>query len=94
MAKAKDSPQIGLEETIVENEEVERMLDERQDLKPEVQRYNNLNKELKEKLNGIETPTPYRIGRYIISRSTTEGRHVEFDTSGGTRYSIKFAGEE
>lgn len=87
-------PQSYMEDTIVEDADLEKMLEERQELKQSVAAYSKLNKDVKAKLSSIETPTPFRVGRFVINRSVTEGCHVEFDAAGGFRFSIKLAGEE
>ena len=92
--KTKVKPQGHMDETVIEDVLLEQQLDERQELKVTVSQYNKLNKEIKEKLKGIEVPSPFRIGRYVINRTMGEDRHVEFDSTGGLRFSIKLAGEE
>ena len=90
----KERPQAGLEDRIVHNEELEKMLDDRQDLKESVKEHNKLTKDIKDMLKRIEEPMPFRIGRFVIDGHTSEGHHIEFDTQASFRFSIKLAGEE
>lgn len=90
----KVKPQISMDETIVEDPELEKILDNRQDLKESVSEYSKLNKEVKGRLSTIETPTPFRIGRFVINRKITPARQVSFEASEGFTFTIKIAGEE
>ena len=90
----KTRAQIHMDETIVENPELEKMLEDRQELKNSVSAYSKLNKDVKGRLSAIEMPTPFRIGRFVINRTAMAGREVAFETSDGVRFSIKLAGEE
>ncbi len=89
-AQVKAQPQRSMDETqIVENEQLEALLDKRQDLKESVREHTKLTKEAKTIIAGIEIPTPYRVGRYVISKTLTDAKHVEFDTDAGYRVNIK-----
>jgi len=86
--------QIHMEETIIEDEELECILDERQELKLSVSEFRKKDKEAKAKILQIDKPMPIRIGRYIINRQSTPPRSVAFDTNGSIRVTIKHIGEE
>jgi len=94
MTRTKPKAQSHMDETILDNPELEKMLDERQDLKESVSAYNKLSKEVKAKLKDIDTPSPFRIGRFVIKRESVPAGSVSFDTDPGIRFSIKLAGEE
>jgi hypothetical protein len=88
--------QIGMEDVIVNDSELEGLLEKRQSLKESVSTYRKTDKEAKEKIAAVEnqTPTPFRVGRFLISRRSTPGRTVEFEVGEGSRISIKVIGED
>ena len=92
--KTKVEPQIHMEETIIEDAELEHLLDERQEAKEAVAEFRKLDKEAKGKIQALTQPMPVRIGRYIIDRQPTPARSVSFDTTPGTRITINKIGEE
>ena len=83
-----------MDEIIVENPELEKELEQRQELKESVAAYNKLNKSVKEKIRAIETPAPFRVGRFVISRHEVPAKAVEFETQATFSFTIKLAGEE
>lgn len=89
----KTRPQIHMDDSIVENPELEKLLEDRQELKESVSAYRKADKAAKEKIRSIETPTPYRVGRFVIDKKTTPARDVSFEVVEGLRFSIKIAGE-
>lgn len=90
----KPKPQSHMDETVIEDAELEKVLEDRQALKESVAQYRKLDKQAKEKLRSIETPTPFRVGRFVISRQVSKPRLVEFQTEEGLRFTIKLAGED
>ena len=94
VSKTRTKPQSHMDETILDNPELEKMLDERQELKESVSAYNKLSKEVKAKLQEITDPSPFRIDRFVIARESTKAREVAFETAPGVRFTIKLAGEE
>lgn len=86
--------QIHMDETIIDDAELEKQLDDRQELKESVAEFRKVDKEVKAKIQTIDKPMPIRIGRYIITRQTVEGRSVAFETEPSTRITIKHIGEE
>ena len=92
--KTRARAQSHMDETILDNPELEKQLEERQELKESVSAYNKLSKEVKAKLQEIKDPSPFRIGRFVITRESTPAREVAFETAPGVRYTIKLAGEE
>lgn len=93
VTKTRTKAQSHMDETILDKPELEKMLDERQELKESVSAYNKLNKELKVKLKDINAPSPFRIGRFVIKRESVPAKSVAFDTDATIRFSIKLAGE-
>ncbi len=89
----KERTQIHMDETLVENPELEKELEERQELKSSVTEYNKLNKSVKEKIRSIETPAPFRVGRFVISRHQVPAKEVSFETQASFSFTIKLAGE-
>jgi len=86
--------QIRFDDTILENPELEGLLEERQALKQSAKDYRGADKKAKDKIQTIETPLPYRVGRFIISRRDIPAKSVSFDTEAGTRVNIKAVDEE
>ena len=86
--------QIHMEETIIEDADLEKLLDDRQECKSSVAEFRKLDKQAKAKIQTIEKPMPIRIGRYIITKQTMPGRNVSFETNGSIRITIKHIGEE
>jgi len=83
-----------MDDTIVENAELEKLLEDRQELKESVASYRKADKAAKDKIGSIETPTPYRVGRFIISKQDVAAKSVSFETTESYRFTIKFIGEE
>ena len=83
-----------MDETILENPELLELLEERQALKESVASYRKADKAAKDAIRLIETPTPYRVGRFVISRQPVPAKSVSFETTEGERFTIKIAGEE
>lgn len=94
MVQTKTRPQISLDEKIVEDPELEKMLDDRQELKQSVAEYRKVDKDVKSRLGSITTPTPYRIGRFVIDKRDISAKKVEFETQASFSFTIKLAGEE
>ena len=86
--------QIHMDDNIVKDAELERLLEERQELKESVASYKKADKEAKDKLRSIETPTPYRVGRFIISKHAIPAKSVSFDTTESSRFTLKTISEE
>ena len=86
--------QLGLEEVVVENPELEQLLELRQDLKQGVKDYRKADKDAKAKISTMTEPMPFRVGRFIIAKHSVPPRSVAFDVNEGNRISIKVLGEE
>ena len=85
--------QTSMDETVIENEELEQLLEERQDLKQSVSDFRQKDKAAKTIIQGIETPTPFRVGRFVIKRSAVAEKSVSFETQASFRFDISLAGE-
>lgn len=94
VTKTRTKAQSHMDETLLDKPDIEKMLDERQELKESVSAYNKLNKEVKAKLKEIDAPSPFRIGRFVIKRESVSARSVSFETDASIRFSIKLAGED
>lgn len=92
-AKTQAQAQIGMEDNIIDDPELEKVLEARQEAKEAVGGYRKLDKEAKAKIASIEAETPFRVGRFLISRSTVQAKSVEFETPESVRLNIKLAGE-
>ncbi|MBA7592688.1 hypothetical protein ES708_34881 [subsurface metagenome] len=90
----KTRPQIHMDETIVENPELEKMLEDRQKLKQSVAEFRKIDKDVKAKIASIGTQTPYRVGRFVISKRDITAKSVSFETQASFSFVIKLAGEE
>ena len=83
-----------MDDVVVRNTELEQILEERQAAKKAVAEYKTIDKEAKDKIAALEQKPPYRVGRFIVAQTPIAGRSVSFDTSPGTRISIKLLGDE
>lgn len=90
----KTRAQIHMDETIVENPELEKMLEDRQELKQSVAEFRKVDKDVRAKIGSIGTPTPYRVGRFVISKRDISAKAVSFETQASFSFTIKLAGEE
>jgi len=90
----KTRPQISMDETILDNPELEQLLEDRQKLKESVASYRKADKEAKDKIRSIDTPTPYRVGRFVISKRDISAKSVSFETQASFSFIIKIAGED
>ena len=86
--------QIHMEETIIEDADLEKLLDDRQECKSSVAEFRKLDKQAKAKIQTIDKPMPLRVGRYIITRQTVQAKSVAFETDAGSRITIKHIGDE
>ena len=93
MPRTAAKPQSHMDDTIIENPELLRLLEEREGLKENVANYRAVDKKAKGLIQGIETPTPYRVGRFIIDKSVVAPKQVSFETVEGFRFTIKTADE-
>lgn len=85
--------QLGLEDVLVEDRDLELLLEARESLKGKVSEYKKRDKEAKAKISTMSVPTPFRIGRFIIAKQSIQPRSVAFDIDGGDRISIKVVGD-
>jgi hypothetical protein len=92
--------QLAIDETLVDNVELEKQLEARAALVLERRALNATFKEADDAVRGgiaqLEIPPDgaIRIGRFRITKTTTAPRHVEFDTDGGERIRIDDDEEE
>lgn len=86
--------QIHMDDTIIEDAELEKLLEGRQELKESVSAYRQADKKAKAKIATIVMPTPYRVGRFVISKQPVAAKSVAFDTEECSRVTIKLAGEK
>lgn len=94
VTKTRTKPQISMDETIVENPELLKLLEDRQALKESVASYRKADKAAKDKIRTVDTPTPYRVGRFVISKREVSAKQVSFEVSESSVFTIKLAGEE
>ena len=92
--KTRPKAQIHMDEAIVENPELEKMLEDRQELKQAVAEFRKIDKDVKAKIGSIGTPTPYRVGRFVISKRELSAKSVSFETQASFSFTIKLASEE
>jgi biopolymer transport protein ExbD len=87
MAKVNGDGQIGMDERVVENEELERALEtrlRRQDTLAEVRKsFKTAHEAVVELLKeaGLADGEAIRVGRFRITKRFVEGGHREFDTA-------------
>jgi len=90
---SKVKSQISMEDTIIQNPEIEELLEKRQQLKAGVAAYRETDKEAKEKLATLTQKPPFRIGRFIISISEHPPRTVSFEAEASSSLLIKTVDE-
>ena len=92
--------QLGMDETLIENAELEAVLEERlrlQTIAGETRkRFEEQNEIARGEIEKLELGEGLvvRIGRFRITRSSVQGRSVAFETEPTTRVNIKVIGEE
>jgi len=91
-------PQLALDETLIEDAELEESLEHRQELKDAASEaradYKLADDEAKAAIEKQELPEGkiIRVGRFRIERKTVAARKVSFETSPGSRVSISMVG--
>lgn len=100
MSDINETDQIGMDETILEDPELEEALEDRAEALEEARPYNAAVKEANKRVKALADEEgrvpiggPVRIGRFRVTRAIVEARHVEFDTDPGTKLDIA-AGSE
>ena len=71
---------IHLEDKVMDNPELEKVLEERQELKQSVSDYRKADKKAKAEIQKVQTPLPFRIGRFIIGKQVMPPKSVAFET--------------
>lgn len=100
MAAMRSDDQLGLDEELVENPDVEAALVERQARKDALKAvrkdFNKAHEKAVAALASIELPEDgaVRVGRFRITKRQVEGGHREFDTQDREQLSISFLGDE
>ena len=85
---ARAKPQMHMDDRIIDDHALELLLEERERLKQGAADFRTADKATKDKLRGIETPVPFRVGRFVIDRKKTPAKSVAFETEEGYRLSI------
>ena len=85
--------QISMDDKVVDNPELEQLLEERQELKQSVSDYHKADKKTKAKIQTVQTPLPYRVGRFIIGKQNVAAKSVAFETGETNRITIKTVDE-
>lgn len=86
--------QLAIDEKVIEDKELERLLEERQKVRDEMAEVRADLAKANEAANGaiakLELPdgVPVRIGRFRLTRVEVDARHVEFDTDARSRVRI------
>ena len=84
--------QLGMDEEIIEDDELEEALEAREAAKALLagpkEIYAGADKLAKALIERADLPDVARIGRFRITRSEVEARHVEFDTEPSERIAI------
>jgi len=90
----KTKAQIGLEDRMVNNPELEKLLEERHALKASVSLFRKADLVAKEKILAVNETMPYRVGRFLITKQSIPGKTIAFETSDAIRVSIKNVAED
>jgi hypothetical protein len=86
---AKVKAQISMEDNIVDNPELLKLLEDRQEKKQSASEYRKADKAARDAISKITTPMPYRVGKFIISKQEVAAKTVEFETGATERIAIK-----
>lgn len=90
----REQTQTALDETVVEDPQLEAALEAREKAKAAKSRatlaYKEKDEQAKAQLeeHGLTPDSPLRVGRFRVTKTVTEGRSVSFDTSGSSRVNI------
>lgn len=71
--------QISMDDRIVQNNDLNQLLEQRETLKVGVSEYRQVDKKTKEFITKLKEVLPFRIGRFIISETKREAKSVAFD---------------
>jgi len=93
VAKTKVKPQIHMDDVVLNDDELLQMLEEREEKKSAASEYKSFDKKVKDKINSLSTPPPFRLGRFLIARAPVSAKSISFETAQGTRISIKLLGD-
>lgn len=99
MAQLKEVPQTGFDEQVIEDEEIETALEDRQRKKSSLDAvrkiYDGAHEHAMLKVSELELPEggAARVGRFRITRQEIPAGHREFDTKASSRIRISVAGE-
>lgn len=96
----RDQDQLALDETLIEDEALEALLEER--LRRKViadetrKSFEEKSEEAKVEIERLELPAgaAVRIGRFRLTRTETPARTVSFESAPSSRVSIKLIGED
>lgn len=100
MARMRSEDQLGMDEELIENPDVEAALVERQARKDALasvrKDYTKAHEKAVAALNAIELPEEgaVRVGRFRISKSLVSARSVSFETAESSRLRITLLGDE
>lgn len=93
MTRVRNKSQLHMDDKVIEDSELSQMLEDREEAKAGVKAYREIDKKVKAKIESMDVQPPYRIDRFIITKSNVPSRSVSFDTNPSTRISIKLAGD-
>lgn len=98
MAGAKVKGQVGMDETVLDDKELERALEEREEWRGRAQEVGKTYREKHQAAQGliaarIEEEAVVRVGRFRIEREPQESQHVEYDTKPTVATRIKTDGK-
>ncbi len=88
MARVRKRRQMGFEDKIVKDDELEKLLEEREAVIEAHVTYREKTKAAQARVKDLGTEGSFRCGRFVISVKPKESRHVEFDQ--GSRIDIGF----
>ena len=92
MTTPKERAQGSFDETLIEDSALERMFSDMQAVKDALKPINKERKELKDeiaqKMDDFQEGT-YRVGRFVVTVTSTPGGHREFDTAESRRITFK-----
>ncbi len=93
MATVRKRRQMGFEEKVVEDPELEAFLEAREEAAEAHATYREKTKAAQARVKELGTEGAFRCGRFIISVKPQESRHVEFDQASRIQIDFKVKGE-
>lgn len=91
MATVRRRRQMGFDEKVIEDSELEAFLEARENVAEAHATYREKTKAAQARVKELGTEGPFRCGRFIVTVKPHESRHVEFDQNSRIEVNFKLA---